>query len=71
MPCIRDGSRSHHERYLNLYRFMQPVYDGSVPEISRFFGIVVFMNNDHPPPHFHVRYGRTEGNGRDRVAHAA
>jgi len=23
-----------------------------VPEISRFFGIVVFMNyNDHPPPH--------------------
>jgi hypothetical protein len=28
-----------------------------VPEISRFFGIVVFMNyNDHPPPHFHVRY---------------
>lgn len=33
------------------------VYDGRVPEISRFFGIVVFMNyNDHPPPHFHVRY---------------
>src|SRR3970040_1149296 len=33
------------------------MYDGSVPEISRFFGIVVFMNyNDHPPPHFHVRY---------------
>jgi hypothetical protein len=28
-----------------------------VPEISRFFGIIVFMNyNDHPPPHFHVRY---------------
>ncbi|TDI24730.1 MAG: DUF4160 domain-containing protein, partial [Acidobacteria bacterium] len=26
--------------------------------ISRFFGIVVTMNyNDHPPPHFHVRYG--------------
>lgn len=33
------------------------MYDSSVPEISRFFGIVVFMNyNDHPPPHFHVRY---------------
>jgi hypothetical protein len=29
-----------------------------MPEISRFFGIVVSMNyNDHPPPHFHVRYG--------------
>ena len=26
--------------------------------ISRFFGIVVTMNyNDHPPPHFHIRYG--------------
>jgi hypothetical protein len=29
-----------------------------MPEISRFFGIVVTMHyNDHPPPHFHVRYG--------------
>jgi hypothetical protein len=29
-----------------------------VPEISRFFGIIIFMYfNDHAPPHFHVRYG--------------
>lgn len=29
-----------------------------MPEISRFFGIIVTMYyNDHPPPHFHVRYG--------------
>lgn len=29
-----------------------------MPEISRFFGIVVSMfYNDHSPPHFHVRYG--------------
>jgi hypothetical protein len=29
-----------------------------VPEISRFFGIVVAMYySDHAPPHFHVRYG--------------
>lgn len=29
-----------------------------MPEISRFFGIVVAMfYNDHQPPHFHVRYG--------------
>lgn len=29
-----------------------------MPEISRFFGIVIGMyHNDHPPPHFHVRYG--------------
>jgi hypothetical protein len=30
-----------------------------MPEISRFYGIVVGMfYDDHPPPHFHVRYGR-------------
>jgi len=29
-----------------------------VPEISRFFGIVIAMfYDDHSPPHFHVRYG--------------
>jgi hypothetical protein len=29
-----------------------------VPEISRFFGIIILMYfRDHPPPHFHVRYG--------------
>lgn len=29
-----------------------------MPEISRFFGIVIVMYyNDHEPPHFHVRYG--------------
>lgn len=28
-----------------------------MPEISRFFGIVVQMYyDDHEPPHFHVRY---------------
>ena len=28
-----------------------------MPEISRFYGIVIFMNyNDHTPPHFHARY---------------
>jgi hypothetical protein len=29
-----------------------------VPEISRFFGILIAMyHNDYQPPHFHVRYG--------------
>lgn len=29
-----------------------------MPEISRFFGIIITMNyNDHEPPHFHARYG--------------
>jgi hypothetical protein len=33
--------------------------DTDVPEISRFFGIVVQMfYDDHSPPHFHARYGR-------------
>jgi hypothetical protein len=28
-----------------------------MPEISRFFGIVIKMYyNDHPPPHFHAEY---------------
>lgn len=28
-----------------------------MPEITRFFGIVVAMYyNDHPPPHFHAYY---------------
>lgn len=29
-----------------------------MPEISRFFGIVIKMFfNDHNPPHFHAEYG--------------
>lgn len=29
-----------------------------MPEISRFFGVVIAMHyNDHAPPHFHARYG--------------
>ena len=29
-----------------------------MPEISRFYGIVITMYwNDHNPPHFHARYG--------------
>jgi len=29
-----------------------------MPELCRFFGIIITMfYNDHVPPHFHVRYG--------------
>lgn len=29
-----------------------------MPEISRFYGIIIYMfYNDHNPPHFHVEYG--------------
>ncbi len=32
-----------------------------MPEISRFLGIIIFMNwNDHPLPHFHACYGEHE-----------
>lgn len=29
-----------------------------MPEISRFYGLIILMNfRDHNPPHFHVWYG--------------
>jgi hypothetical protein len=32
-----------------------------MPEISRFYGIVIAMfYNEHNPPHFHARYGRDQ-----------
>jgi hypothetical protein len=34
-----------------------------MPEISRFYGIVVYMFfNDHNPPHFKVKYADFEAN---------
>ena len=34
-----------------------------MPEISRFYGIVIYMFfNDHNPPHFKVKYGEFEAN---------
>lgn len=32
-----------------------------MPEISRFYGIIIYMFfRDHNPPHFHVKYGEFE-----------
>lgn len=32
-----------------------------MPEISRFFGIIIYMYAaDHAPPHFHAKYGDDE-----------
>ena len=32
-----------------------------MPEVSRFFGIIIRMYfDDHPPPHFHAIYGNEE-----------
>ena len=34
-----------------------------MPEISRFYGIIIFMFfNDHNPPHFKAKYGEFEAN---------
>ena len=33
-----------------------------MPEISRFFGIIIVMYyKEHPPPHFHAKYGDQTG----------
>lgn len=30
-----------------------------MPEVSRFYGIVIrmYLRGEHPPPHFHVQFG--------------
>jgi uncharacterized protein DUF4160 len=36
-----------------------------VPELSRFFGIIIAMYyNDHSPPHFHAKYGAEQASIR-------
>lgn len=58
------STRSGDERHVKRRRWSRPVraprcfeYNERVPEISRFFGIVITMYYDeHPPPHFHARY---------------
>jgi hypothetical protein len=33
-----------------------------MPELSRFYGIIIGMvYNDHAPPHFHDKYGQDQG----------
>jgi hypothetical protein len=41
-----------------LYKYLGEI---SMPEISRFYGIVISMYfKEHNPPHFHVTYGDRE-----------
>lgn len=36
-----------------------------MPELSRFFGIIIAMYyNDHSPPHFHAKYGGSQASIR-------
>ena len=49
-------SRIEEHRLVRAAAFLRGVLP--MPEISRFFGIVISINyNDHAPPHFHARYG--------------
>lgn len=53
--CAQNGFalRSVDDMLSELRRHLR-----QVPEISRFFGIVIQMlYDDHDPPHFHARYG--------------
>lgn len=55
-----SGFQIVHSRFAKV----KPVVRGVVaymPELSRFFGIVIAMYyRDHPPPHFHAIYGEYE-----------
>lgn len=36
-----------------------------MPELTRFFGIIISMYyNDHSPPHFHAKYGEAQSSIR-------
>jgi hypothetical protein len=40
-----------------------------MPEIARFYGIIIAMvYNDHAPPHFHAKYGQDQAVIRIDVA---
>ena len=40
---------------------MSGVKNNRMPQLSRFFGIVIYMYyNEHNPPHFHAKYNEFE-----------
>ena len=56
------GALRHSDETLLPPSAPAPGTDRSVPELSRFFGILVAMYlHDHEPPHFRVRYGGYRG----------
>jgi hypothetical protein len=56
--CATKGSSAH---AIDDARRSDATYIASVPEISRFFGVVIRMlANDHAPPHFHAYYAEYE-----------
>ena len=56
--CASNGLSVH---AIDDARRGDTMYIESVPEISRFFGVVIRMlANDHAPPHFHAYYAEYE-----------
>ena len=46
---------------LNLINFVKDKNEAIMPEICRFYGIIIKMFfRDHNPPHFHAEYGNYE-----------
>ena len=57
LAAIPDFASAERQNYTARRDRGGPV-GGTMPEISRFFGILISINyNDHAPSHFHVRYG--------------
>jgi len=48
-----------------VLRYNNTGQDAEMPQISRFYGIAIYMYwGDHPPPHFHAHYGRDQAQVR-------
>jgi len=56
-----DGHRASADRRCRVADESQiglSAYRRPMPEVSRFYGIIITINfDDHQPPHFHARYG--------------
>jgi hypothetical protein len=56
-PCVDLGPEI--ESFQDGASGIRVAFSERVPELSRFFGVVIGMHyNDHAPPHLHARYGR-------------
>jgi len=56
-----DSSPDNTRQTVNIYSESVAEGDPTMPEISRFFGIIIAMFYDeHNPPHFHARYGEAQ-----------
>ncbi|MHC5823481.1 MAG: DUF4160 domain-containing protein, partial [Nostoc sp.] len=55
LSLSQQWQRSHFDR---IKRFDYSLLNVAMPEVARFYGIVIkVFFGDHPPPHFHAIYG--------------